>query len=208
MFLDELAEFHVGVLEALRQPIEEGRIRVSRLSGPRVMPARFQLVAATNPCPCGYRKMVGDCNCAEAAIARYLRRLSGPLLDRFDLRIQVQPPDPHLLLTPGREETTEKVAARVAGVRRLSLERGLASNAQTPPDRVDEIAPLTATGRSRLLEALKKGELTGRGVHRVRLVARTMADLREESHTLNGEQIDLAIAMRGLPSDMAERASA
>ena len=187
--------------------MEEGRIRVSRLTGPRSMPARFQLVAATNPCPCGYGRIQGECSCSAAAIARYLRRLSGPLLDRFDLRIQVEPPDPHLLLSSGDEETTEAVAKRVGAVRRLAPARGIVCNALTPPQAIDTVAPITATGRSRLLESLKRGELTGRGVHRIRLVARTMSDLEDGPTELAAHYIDRALTMRNLPRDVAERAS-
>ena len=98
LFLDELGEFPVVVLEALRQPLEEGVVRVSRAAASATMPARFQLVAAMNPCPCGEGFGAGQCRCSDAARARYARRLSGPLLDRFDLRIEVAPPDPALLL--------------------------------------------------------------------------------------------------------------
>jgi magnesium chelatase family protein len=208
LFLDELGEFNLAVLEALRQPLEEGRIRVSRLAGPRIMPARFQLVAATNPCPCGYARTAGSCRCAGSAIARYLRRLSGPLLDRFDLRIQVEPPDPHLLLGGGLEETTAQVALRVARVRRLAADRGFTCNADIPADRIDEFAPLTASGRTRLLEALERGDLTGRGVHRVRCVARTLSDLSSGPAELDAELLDAALAVRVLPSSMvSEHAS-
>jgi magnesium chelatase family protein len=198
LFLDELGEFSVPVLEALRQPLEEGRIRVGRLSGPRVMPARFQLVAATNPCPCGYGRSSSACRCSEAAKARYLRRLSGPLLDRFDLRVHVVPPDPVTLLScGGSEEGTDAVARRVARIRQLASERGVVANALVPTDRIDQVAPLTPSGRALLHHALAQGELTGRGLHRVRLVARTIADLMEPAPDALDEQlIDQALALR------------
>jgi magnesium chelatase family protein len=198
LFLDELGEFSVPVLEALRQPLEEGRIRVGRLSGPRVMPARFQLVAATNPCPCGYGKSSSSCRCSDVAKARYLRRLSGPLLDRFDLRVHVEPPDPVTLLDPGgREETTSAVARRVDKVRQMAAERGVIANAVVPPELLNRIAPLTASGRAVLRHALAEGELTGRGLHRVRLVARTIADLMESPPDALDEQlIDQALSLR------------
>jgi len=198
LFLDELGEFSVPVLEALRQPLEEGRIRVGRLSGPRVMPARFQLVAATNPCPCGYGKSSNSCRCSDAAKARYLRRLSGPLLDRFDLRVHVAPPDPALLLSGGAtEEGTDVVAGRVAKARRLAEDRGVVANAAVPSGLIDEVAPLTSSGRAVLRHALGQGELTGRGLHRVRLVARTIADLMDSPpDALDQELIDTALALR------------
>ena len=198
LFLDELGEFSVPVLEALRQPLEEGRIRVGRLAGPRVMPARFQLVAATNPCPCGYGKSSDSCRCSDAAKARYLRRLSGPLLDRFDLRVHIEPPDPLTLLgAAGAEEGTDAVAERVNQVRRLAAARGVVANAAVPSNRIDEVAPLTPSGRAVLRHALARGELTGRGLHRVRLVARTIADLMESPpDALDEELIGKAIGLR------------
>ena len=197
LFLDELGEFAVPVLEGLRQPLEEGHIRVSRLSGPRVMPARFQLLAATNPCPCGYGIGQGACACSDISKARYLRRLSGPLIDRFDMRVHLQASDPVKLLGEGCEETTEVVAARVAQVRAMALERGFPSNAKISDDRIDELAPLTASGRAVLLHALKGGVLTGRGLNRVRRLARTIADLRpDRPEALDEGLIDAALGYR------------
>ncbi|MBT8239778.1 MAG: YifB family Mg chelatase-like AAA ATPase [Acidimicrobiia bacterium] len=198
LFLDELGEFSVPVLEALRQPLEEGRIRVGRLSGPRVMPARFQLVAATNPCPCGYGTSSSSCRCSEAVKTRYLRRLSGPLIDRFDLRVHIESPDPITLLSvAGSEEGTDQVARRVEKVRQLAAGRGVVANAAVPPDLIDEVAPLTPSGRAVLRHALAQGELTGRGLHRVRLVARTIGDLMEcPPDALDEELIDRALGLR------------
>ncbi len=207
LFLDELGEFRLSVLEALRQPLEEGRIRVSRLGGARVLPARFQLVAATNPCPCGYGRTMSACTCGEAAIGRYLRRLSGPLLDRFDLRVQVEPPEPRLLLSRDRAEDTASVATRVATVRRLAADRGFGSNALVPVERIDEVAPLTSGARRLLVRLLEGGELTGRGAVRVRLVARTLVDLAGGPDVLDAEAIDQAAGLRALPSTMALGAS-
>ena len=115
LFLDELGEFHADVLDALRQPLEEG----VRPGGPgqrsgSTLPARFLLVAAMNPCPCGGGEMPGGCRCSDAAMARYARRLSGPLLDRFDLRIPVNLPDPGQVVGGRPGESTAVVAARVA----------------------------------------------------------------------------------------------
>lgn len=196
LFLDELGEFSVPVLEALRQPLEEGHIRVSRLTGPRSMPARFQLIAATNPCPCGYGVTPASCRCNPAATARYLRRLSGPLLDRFDLVVHVRPPEAQVLLGDGTEETTATVAERVERVRTLARERGLLSNASIPSERIDELAPLTASGRAVLLHAVKAGELTGRGMHRIRRVARTISDLADGPDSLDEDLIDQALGLR------------
>ncbi len=138
LFLDEMGEFPAVVLDALRQPLEEGCIRVSRAATTAEFPARFLLVGATNPCPCGWLRRaepaagsverVPVCRCSPAAVARYRRRLSGPLLDRFDLRVEVERQAPDQLLGPPGESTAS-VAARVRAVRRIAATRG-ALNAQ------------------------------------------------------------------------------
>ncbi len=202
LFLDELGEFPVVVLEALRQPLEEGVVRVSRAAASATMPARFQLVAAMNPCPCGEGLALGGCRCSDAARGRYARRLSGPLLDRFDLRIEVAPPDPVLLLGgsgSGGEETTDVVAARVADARDVARSRGVRSNAELSAQELDRYAPLSA-GAHRLAErALVDGELTGRGLRRARTVARTIADLSGRHGPLDASDLRLAIALRVRP---------
>ena len=120
LFLDEMGEFPPSALDSLRQPLEEGLIRVSRAGGAATLPAGFLLVAAMNPCPCGELGAPGSCRCSDASRARYTRRLSGPLLDRFDLRVHVQRPDAVALLrgTPGEE--TSVVRERVAAARELA----------------------------------------------------------------------------------------
>ncbi|HKY68857.1 MAG TPA: YifB family Mg chelatase-like AAA ATPase, partial [Acidimicrobiales bacterium] len=120
LFLDELGEFEPSVLDGLRQPLEEGTIRVARLMAKVSFPARILLVAAMNPCPCGEGSVPGGCRCSPAARARYARRLSGPLVDRFDLRVQVGRPDVAELLSTDPGEPTADVAARVAQVRELA----------------------------------------------------------------------------------------
>src|SRR5215210_1121567 len=122
LFLDELGEFSPAVLDGLRQPLEEGVIRIARAHCSASLPARFLLVAATNPCPCGGGPP-GSCECDDGARLRYLRRLSGPLLDRFDLRVGVQRTAPDDLLQTASGESTERVRDRVARARRRALER-------------------------------------------------------------------------------------
>ena len=199
LFLDELGEFSPVGLDALRQPLEEGVIRIARASRSVSMPARFQLVAAMNPCPCGEGAQPGACRCSDAARARYSRRLSGPLLDRFDLRIGVQPPSVETLLDATKEESSAAVAARVGGVRKLARERGFRSNAEVPSNRLDEVAPLTSKARSALRAALVDDRLTGRGLTRVRRVARTVADLSGEE-LVDVETISAVLAMRSFPA--------
>ncbi len=179
LFLDELGEFPPVVLDALRQPLEEGLIRVARAGHATTLPARFQLVAAMNPCPCGAGRGDAGCRCTSAARGRYARRLSGPLLDRFDLRVEVQPPDPLLMLDGPPEESSDAVRARVDRVRALAAERGVRANAEIADHELERWTPLTDDARRDLESALRSGLLTGRGLRRIRLLARTVQDLRD-----------------------------
>ena len=193
LFLDEMCEFPATVLDALRQPLEEGVVRVCRARATVAFPARFLLVGATNPCPCGEG---GACRCTPAARQRYSRRLSGPLLDRFDLRVVVSRPDAAAVLSGPPGEPSAAVAARVAGARELSQLRGVRCNAELPASQLDELAPL-APGAARLLEhRLRSGLLSARGVHRIRRVARTIADLGGGAGVVAEEHVCLALSLR------------
>jgi len=199
LFLDELGEFPGPVLDSLRQPLEEGVVRLSRARGSVTLPARFLLVAATNPCPCGRGGGDGQCRCGPAARSRYRRRLSAPLLDRFDLRVVVSRPDAATLVGGEAGEPSTAVAARVADARRQAAERGVPCNAELPPGRLDEVGPL-APAAARLLEyKLRAGTLSGRGLHRVRRVARTLADLAGAGLVVSEEHVCLALGLRGDP---------
>ena len=176
LFLDELGEFAPSVLDGLRQPLEEGVIRVSRATSHATLPARFQLVAATNPCPCGGGPP-GSCECDDIARTRYLRRLSGPLLDRFDLRVAVARPSVDDLLDAGGGEPSASVAERVAASQAGALARAGRLNAALHGELLDQVAPLTVAARALLRAEMERNRLTGRGYHRVRRVARTVADL-------------------------------
>jgi magnesium chelatase family protein len=199
LFLDELGEFPAHVLDGLRQPLEEGVIRVSRAAATATFPARFLLVAATNPCPCGQGGPPGSCRCGDEARARYARRLTGPLVDRFDLRVDVARPDPEALLGGAPGESTSEVAARVAAARERAARRGVRCNAELPARCLDELAPL-APGAFRLLDvALRTGSLSGRGLHRVRRVARTLADLAGRDGPVSEEDVGLALQLRAEP---------
>jgi magnesium chelatase family protein len=184
------------VLDALRQPLEEGVIRVTSACGSASFPARFLLVAATNPCPCGAGGPPGACRCSDHARRRYARRLSGPLLDRFDLRVDVARPDPGELLGGDPGESSAAVAARVATARALARERGVRANAALPGSRLDELAPLAPGARRMLDVALRVGTLSGRGLHRVRRVARTLADLAGRDGPVGEEDVGLALQLR------------
>src|SRR6185436_20183127 len=137
-------------------------------------PARFLLVAAMNPCPCGEGGAPGACRCSDAAIARYARRLSGPMLDRFDLRLAISPPEPVELLRATPDESSSEVADRVLAARGRALARGVAANAELSGKALEDAAPLLPAARDRLEVVLRKGWLTGRGLSRVRCVALTL----------------------------------
>lgn len=196
LFLDELGEFPVSVLESLRQPLEEGVVRLARARSHVALPARFLLVAATNPCPCGRGGPDGTCRCGPVTRDRYRRRLSAPLLDRFDLRVTVSRPDPGTLLGGPPGESTVAVAARVAEARRLARQRGVRCNAELPARRLDEVAKLSPAASTLLDFKLRSGTLSGRGLHRVRRVARTLADLGGGG-PVTEEHVCLALGLRG-----------
>jgi magnesium chelatase family protein len=203
LFLDELAEFPPRILDALRQPLEEGVVRLARAVAAVTIPSRFLLVAAMNPCPCGYGNIPGGCRCSEGERARYRRRLSGPLLDRFDLRVEVRRPTVDDLFGVATGEPTAVVAARVAEVRDLAVWRGVRTNADIPAGRLDEVAPLS-DGATRLLEdVLRSGRLSARGLHRVRRVARTIADLDGAPHEIAPAHVAAALGLRVDPAAAA-----
>jgi magnesium chelatase family protein len=177
LFLDELGEFSPIALDHLRQPLEEGAIRVARARAAATFPAQILLVAAMNPCPCGEGGPPGACRCSDRARLRYTRRLSGPLADRFDLRVHVGRPDPDQLLAIEPGESSAEVAARVARAREAAAARGVRTNAEIPGRQLPHVAPLTSAARRVLEYRLRTGALTGRGLHRVHRVARTLADL-------------------------------
>ena len=194
LFLDEMGEFAPATLDALRQPLEEGVVRVARARACLTLPAKFLLVGSTNPCPCG-GGAPGSCVCDDASVARYLRRLSGPLLDRFDLRVAVDRPDAAQIVSSEVGESSASVRERVVKVREMSLARGCL-NADIGQDSLDVIAPLTLEATELLRDALECGELTGRGYHRVRRVARTIADLRSGELKIGADDVIAALSLR------------
>jgi magnesium chelatase family protein len=196
LFLDELAEFDPHVLDALRQPLEEGVVRVARAAATVTFPARFLLVAAMNPCPCGFGSRPGGCRCTDGARVRYQRRLSGPLLDRFDLRVEVTRPTVEDLLGHHPGEASSVVAARVRDARAIAADRGVRSNAELPVDRLDAVAPLAEGATTLLEDALRSGRLSARGLHRVRRVARTIADLQGAPPHVSAAHVAMALNLR------------
>jgi len=197
LFLDELGEFASASLDTLRQPLEEGVVRVARARQTVMFPARFLLAAAMNPCPCGAGGPRGTCRCTEAERSRYLRRLSGPLLDRFDLRVVVSRPDVDELLEPVAGEPSALIADRVATVRAIAMERGVRSNAELSGLALDRLAQLSGDARALVEHRLRSGRLSARGLHRVKRVARTLADLAgEDSGVLDERHVAVALELR------------
>jgi magnesium chelatase family protein len=197
LFIDEVGEVPPHVLDALRQPLEEGTVLVCRAKSSVTFPARFLLVGAMNPCPCGDGGPAGGCYCSDTVRQRYERRLSGPLLDRFDLRVGVRRTSPDDLLQSGGGESTDLVRARVERARERAQQRIGMLNGAIPPQELDACAPLAPDARSMLRAELERGWLTGRGYHRVRRVARTIADLEEVDHALVGAgHVALALTLR------------
>ena len=198
LFLDELGEFAPAVLDALRQPLEEGVIRITRAQASATFPARFLLVGAMNPCPCGMAGPEG-CTCTDGERARYRRRLSGPLVDRFDLRVDVDRPSPDELLRGEPGEGTAVVAARVREARDRAATRGVACNAHIPRRRLDDLCPVTPETELVLEGALAGGRLSARGLDRVRRVARTLADLEGHDGPAAPLHVKMALALRAQP---------
>ena len=196
LFLDELAEFPPTVLDALRQPLEEGVIRVNRARFSAKLPARFLLVAAMNPCPCGEAGRPGACRCPDGVLARYHRRLSGPLLDRFDLRVDVLRPEVEQLLGGDPGEPSAVVAERVVAARDLAIRRGVLANAHLRGSELERWAPVTDDAHELLASTLRAGRLSARGLDRVRRVARTIADLEGHGGALTTEHIGTALHLR------------
>lgn len=177
LFLDELPEFHPQVLDSLRQPLETGEIAVARANARITFPARFQLIAAMNPCRCGWAGENGQaCARGPKCAQSYQARVSGPMMDRIDLQIDVPPVTPADLALPPSAEGTAEAAARVATARRLQAERGCL-NARLGGDALDRIATPDDDGRNLMARASEALGLTARAYHRILKVARTIADL-------------------------------
>jgi magnesium chelatase family protein len=197
LFLDELAEFARPALEALRQPLEDGRVAIVRGQRRAVFPARFMLVASTNPCPCGFAGSP-RCRCGEADVARYRRRLSGPLLDRMDLLVDVQRPTPSDFVE-GPVCTSAEMRERVVAARERQAARlrdaGVACNAHLDATLVRRHVALDARGTAILRRAYDRGTLSPRGHDRVLRVARTIADL-DDVETVGADQLLEALGLR------------
>jgi len=179
LFLDELPEFNRNVLEVLREPLESGRIVIARAAAYAEFPARFQLVAAMNPCPCGFHgDRAKDCVCSAEQISRYRGKVSGPLLDRIDLFVEVARPEQIVIPGQGRRgEPSTAVRKRVVAAHRIQIERQGVTNGQLETSGVKKHCPLNSSDGSFIEHAARQLSLSPRGCQRVLKVARTIADL-------------------------------
>jgi magnesium chelatase family protein len=197
LFLDEMPEFGRHVIEVLRQPLEEGCVRVARASRTVTFPARFMLIAAMNPCPCGY---AGDdrrtCRCTPVQVTRYASRLSGPLRDRLDLTVTVPAVPAHELEASAGGEPSAAIRERVVAARNRQVARDGRLNARLQGRMLRDRTRLDGAGRKVVQEALRRFALTARGYDRLLRVARTIADLEGEPH-VRGEHVAEALQFRG-----------
>jgi magnesium chelatase family protein len=200
LFLDELPEFNQGMLEVLRQPLEDKVITISRAQGTVTYPASFQLVAAMNPCPCGYYgDPVRQCTCAPTLVSRYQKRISGPFVDRVDMFIEVPHVDYEKLADNRLGEASEKIRERVEAARERQLKRftntKLVCNAEMTPIEVKEFCKVEDSAQSLLKAAMKQLYLSARAFHRVLKLARTISDL-EGADIIKAHHIAEAIQYR------------
>lgn len=200
LFLDELPEFPRNVLEVLRQPLEEGKVTISRASSSQVYPAKFLLVAAQNPCPCGY---AGDqemsCSCSPAQLQRYSTKISGPLLDRLDLVVNVQRVKNNHLLKPSLAEKTDKVRLRVEKTRKIQAKRfeneGITTNNEMRNKQIQQYCQLDSGAQTLLENAMLKLRLSARAYMRVLKVSRTIADM-EDANQITSKHLAEALQYR------------
>jgi magnesium chelatase family protein len=203
LFLDELPEFKRTVLEVMRQPMEERRVTISRAKVSIDYPANFMLVASMNPCPCGYyNHPEKECVCAPGVVQRYLSRVSGPLLDRIDLHVEVVPVSFDEMTAKRSVETSAQIRARVEKAREIQSERfkeqkDIYCNAMMPSNMVKEICQINESGKGLLKTAMEKLGLSARAYDRILKVSRTIADLAG-SEEIRVEHLAEAIQYRSL----------
>ncbi len=197
LFLDELPEFPRGVLEQLRQPLEEGAVTLARSNGTLTFPARLMLVAAMNPCPCGfYGDSTRECRCTPGIIQRYLAKVSGPLLDRIDLHIEVPAVPYKELRSKSDGISSAEIRARVEAARAIQRNRGF-YNSQIPPPQLRILCALDESGERTLEMAVRRMNLSARAHDRMLRVARTVADLGA-SETVSAKHLAEAVQFRNL----------
>lgn len=208
LFLDELPEFQKNTLEVLRQPLEEKCVRLVRLHGSYEYPAEFMLVAAMNPCRCGYYPDMQKCRCTQSSIERYLERISQPLLDRIDICVEAPRLEFRELTEEGREEASEEIRKRVIEAQKIQRERykeeGFLYNSQIPGVRIREYCGLNRKQESYMEQIYKKMNLTARSYHKILKVARTLADMDQEER-IQTRHLNEAVCYRSLDKKFWER---
>ena len=202
LFLDELPEFTRPAMEILRQPMEDGEVTISRVGGNATFPCRFMLVAAMNPCPCGYNgHPTRPCTCSPRAVERYRSRISGPLMERIDLHVHVLPVEFQQLSGKNTGESSEQIRRRVNTARQLQVERyaglGYTCNADIPSSQLEEMCRATHEANSMLEAAFDRFGFSARSYARVLRVSRTIADL-EGSETVQADHVAEAVQYRSL----------
>ncbi len=206
LFLDELPEFKRTVLEVMRQPLEERKVTISRARFSVEYPSSFMLVASMNPCPCGfYNHPEKDCLCASGVVQKYLSKISGPLLDRIDLHVEVTPVNFNALSSSREAEKSSEIRKRVMKARdwqekRFAEDEQLHFNAQMSPNRVRQVCEINEVGQALIKRAMEKLGLSARAYDRILKVARTIADLAESEH-IEPEHLAEAIHYRSLDRD-------
>ena len=198
LFLDELPEFHRDVLEAMREPLEEGRVVISRATGTMTFPAQFMLLASMNPCPCGfYGDSKRECRCSPNMITKYRNRISGPLLDRIDIHIEVPAVKYKEMAGEATGETSERVRQRVAAARAVQRDRFGHTNARLTPKEMKQHCRLDAECQELLKMAMTELNLSARAYDRILKVSRTIADL-DNASAIQSQHISEAIQYRSL----------
>jgi magnesium chelatase family protein len=202
LFLDELPEMDRQALESLRQPLEEHMVTISRVRGTYCFPARFQLVAAMNPCPCGYYGHPSkQCICGKKQAAQYLSKISGPLLDRFDIHIEVPPVEFERISSAEKEESSAAIRERVQAARELQNRRfrgtGISCNAKITPELLPQVCEMTDSARDTLKNVFEKMGLSARAYDRILKVARTIADMNG-AEIIDKPHIAQAVQFRSL----------
>ncbi|HHX12934.1 MAG TPA: YifB family Mg chelatase-like AAA ATPase [Clostridiales bacterium] len=201
LFLDELPEFQKNTIEVLRQPLEDRVITISRINGTYRYPANFMLIAAMNPCNCGYYPDRNKCNCSTNQVKRYLGKISQPLLDRFDICIEAMQINYKELAISQKEESSEEIRSRISKARDIQIKRykdqNIYFNSQLNPRGIKSYCKLDKKDQALLEEAFTKMNLSARAYHRILKVARTIADLDESTH-IKSKHISEAICYRSL----------
>ena len=201
LFLDELPEFEKSTLEVLRGPLEDGKITISRVNATLTYPSKFMLVASMNPCPCGYYGSDKECSCSNQAINKYLGKISGPLLDRIDIQVEVSCVKYKNLNSNTQEETSEQIRKRVEETRKIQLERykecGIYSNSELTPKLIEKYCKLDEKSKIILEKAFNKLGLSARAYARILKVARTIADM-DKSENIQSNHLLEAIQYRSL----------